>query len=181
MKRYDTGKVQDKLLNRLERKEKQESFQRDRFFKFKLPEIQSRLIQALLMEKIIETEDTQAVNDLLSKGLKKILTTNEFDFKYFIAPIRNLLPRPNPLSLYLTQYILEVMIDEPCVIDVYGTDLEIYKVVNDVISRINVKFERAEAEILQQVTRNKSLIPGSREYDIALEQAFRRKMGDPQQ
>ncbi|MFH1490780.1 MAG: hypothetical protein ABII06_17890 [Pseudomonadota bacterium] len=181
MKRYDTGKEQDKILNKLERKEKQETFQRDRFFKFKLPEIQSQLVQALLMEKIIETDDIQAVNELLLKGLKKVLTTNEFDFKYFIAPIRDLLPRPNPFSLYVTQHILEVMINDPRIIEVYGTDLEIYKVVNDVISRINVKFERAEAEILQQMTRNKSMVPGSRDYDIALEQAFRKKMGDPQQ
>ena len=152
MKRYDTGRVQDKILNKLERKEKQETFQRDRFFKFKLPEIQSQLVQALLMEEIIETDDTQAVSDLLAKGLKKVLTTNEFDFKYFIAPIRNIVPRPNPISLYITQYILEVVINDPSVIDVYGTDEEIYGIVNDIVSRINMKFDKAEEEILQQLS-----------------------------
>ena len=180
MKRFDSGRVQEKLLNRLERKEKREAFQRDRFFKFKLPEIQSRLSQALLMEKIIETDNPAAVSDLLMKGLKKGINSNEFDFKYFIAPIRNLIPRPNLISLYMTQYILEVIIDHESVIDVYGTDLEIYKVVNDVISRINIKFERTEAEILQQLSRNKKLTPGSRDYDIALEQLFFKKMGEPQ-
>ena len=180
MKRFDSGRVQEKLLDRLERKEKREAFQRDRFFKFKLPEIQSRLSQALLMEKIIETDHPAAVSDLLMKGLKKAVNSNEFDFKYFIAPIRNLTPRPNLISLYMTQYILEVIIDHESVIDVYGTDQEIYKVVNDVISRINIKFERTEAEILRQLSRNKKLTPGSRDYDIALEQLFFKKMGEPQ-
>jgi hypothetical protein len=180
MKRFDTGRVQDKILNRLERKEKQEAFQRDRFFKFKLPQIHSNLSQTLLMEKIIETDNSTAVSDLLLKGLKRALRTNEFEFKYFIAPIRSVVPRPNPISLYMTQYILEVMIQDPAVIEVYGTDLEIYKVVNDVITRINLKFERAEQEIIKQLSKNKSLTPGSREYDIALDQLFRQKMGEPQ-
>lgn len=180
MKIFDTGRVQDKLLDRLERKEKREAFQRDRFFKYKLPEIQNRLTQALLMEKVVETDNAAALSDLISKGLKKALKTNEFEFKYFIAPIRNLLPRPNPLSLYVTQYILEVIINDPSVIEVYGTDQEIYELVNNVITQINMKFDRAEAEITQQLAGNKDLQPGSRDYDIALEQLFRKKMGDPQ-
>jgi hypothetical protein len=180
MKRFDTGRVQDKLIKRLDRKERQKAFQRDRFFKFKLPELHNRLTQALLMEKIIETENTAAVSDLILKGLRTALKASEFDFKYFIAPIRNLVPRANPISLYVTQYILEVILNDPNVIDVYGTDQDIYKTVNDVVTQTNIKFEQAEKEILQQMSRNKSLIPGSRDYEIALEQLFFKKMGEPQ-
>ncbi|MBW1916117.1 MAG: DUF507 family protein [Deltaproteobacteria bacterium] len=180
MKNFDTGRVQDKLINRLDRKEKQQAFQRDRFFNFKLPEIHSRLSQALLMEKIVETDHSAAVSELILKGLKKAVKISEFDFKYFTAPIRNLIPRANPISLYMTQYILEVVIDDPNVIDIFGTDLDIYKAVNNVITNINLKFERAEEKIMQQISRNKSLSPGSREYDIALDQLFRKAMGDPQ-
>jgi len=180
MKRFDTGRVQDKLINRLERKERQEAFQRDRFFKFKLPEIHTRLSQDLLMEKIIETDNPAAISGLILQGLKKAMKINEFDFKYFIAPIRNLVPRPNLYSLYITQYIMEVIIDDPAVIDIYGTDLDIYKVVNNVMTQINLRFERDEEAILKQLSRNKSIIPGSREYDIALDQLFRKKVGEPQ-
>ncbi len=180
MKRFDTGRVQDKLINRLERKERQEAFQRDRFFKFKLPEIHTRLSQALLMEKIIETDNPTAISNLILQGLKKTMKINEFDFKYFIAPIRNLVPRPNLYSLYITQYIMEVIINDPTVIDIYGTDLDIYKVVNNVMTQINLRFERDEEAILKQLSRNKSIIPGSREYDIALDQLFRKKVGEPQ-
>jgi hypothetical protein len=180
MKRFDSGKEQDKLLDRLERKERREFFQRDRFFKFKLSAINSRLHQALLMEKVIETDSPAALSEVLLKGLKKFQRLNEFEFKYFVAPLRDLLPRPNPISLYMTQYVLEVVIDDPCVIDVYGTDMEIYKIVNKVINQINVEFTRTEDEILQQLSRTKSLVPGSREYDIAMEQLFYKKMGEPQ-
>ena len=80
----------------------------------------------------------------------------------------------------MTQYVLEVIIDDPSVVDVYGDDQEIYKTINNVITRINMKFDRSENEILQQLARNKSLTPGSREYDVALEELFRKKMGEPQ-
>jgi hypothetical protein len=180
MKRFGSGTVQEKLINRLERKERQEAFQRDKFFKFKLPEIHTQLSQSLLMEKIIETDNAAAVSDLIRKGLQKVLRSTEFDFKYFVAPIRDLVPRPNPISLFITQYILEVIINEPSVIEVYGTDQEIYKAVNGVVTKINVKFERAEKEIIEQLSRNKSLTPGSRDYEIALDQLFRKRMGEPQ-
>ena len=180
MKKFYRGKDQERILNRLERLEKREALQRDRFFKFKLPEIHNRLSQVLLMEKIIETENPKAVSDLILKGLKQALKANEFEFKYFIAPIRDLVPHPNPISLYMTQYVLEVMINDPNVIEIYGTDLDIYRSINNVIIQINMKFEKTEEEILEQLSRNRSLTPGSREYDIALEQMFYKKMGEPQ-
>ena len=177
MKYRDSGRVQDRLINRLERKEKRESLRRDRFFRFKLSEIHNKLAQALLLNKIIETENPQAVSDLVMQGLNKAYRSNEFDFKYFIAPIRTVVPRPNPYALYLTQYILEVVIDDPHVIDVYGTDLEIYTLIDKIITQINERFERTEEEVVRQLARNKSLIPGSRDYEIALEQLFNKKIG----
>lgn len=180
MKNFDTGRVQNKLINQLDRKEKQLAFQRDRLFKFKLPEIHSSLAQALLMEKIIETDNAAAVSDLLMKGLRKMMKTNEFDFKYFIAPLRGLVSHANQMSLYLTQYILEVVLNDPNVIDVYGTDEEIYRAVNRVILKINQKFEETEKRILQQLSKNKSITPGSREYDVALDELIRKTLGDAQ-
>ena len=180
MKTWDSGRIQDRIINRLERQERQQSFQRDRFLKFKLPEIQNRLSQTLLMKKIIETDNQAAVFDLIHKGLRQAMKTSEFDFKYFIAPIRKLVPRPNPYSLYMTQYIMEVLINDPSVIEIYGTDTEIYQVVNEVFSQINIKFERAEEEVMAQLARNKSLVPGSNEYEIALDQLMRKRIGEPQ-
>lgn len=177
MKYRYSGSTQDKLINRLERKKKRESFRRDRFFKYKLSEIHNKVSQALLLNKIIETENSQAVSDLLMQGLNKAYKSSEFDFKFFIAPIRTLVPRPNPYALYLTQYILEVIIDDPHVIEIYGTDLEIYTLIDDIISRTNEKFERTEEEIVKQLSHNKSLITGSRDYEIALEQLFYKKIG----
>lgn len=175
-----SGKVQDKLIKQLERQEKQQAFQQDRFFKYKLTEIHNKLSQTLLMEKIVETENPAAVSTSLLRCLKKALSSSQFDFDFFIAPIRDLVPRANRHSLYITQYILEVLIDDPNVVDVFGTDEEIYRIVNQVISKVNIRFERAEKEIIAQLANNKSLKPGTGAYEIELDRLMQKKVGEPQ-
>jgi hypothetical protein len=181
MKIYRDGRVQDKILDRIERQEKKKAFERERFLRFKLHEVHSKLYQKLLVDKVIETDDPATISDSLLKGLKKALKSTEFDFKYFVAPLRDLVPRPNPYSLYMTQYLMEVLIDSPAVIEIYGTDLEIYKKINEVISKIQIQFENTEQEVLAQVSSNKSLAPGSRDFEIAVEQLLRKRVGDPVQ
>ena len=175
-----SGKVQDKLINRLERQEKRQAFQQDRFFKFKLNEIHNKLSQNLLMKKVVETDNPAAISNSLLKCLKKAVKSSQFDFDYFIAPIRGLVPRPNRHSLYVTQYIMEILINDPNIIEIYGTDEEIYRIVNEILSQVNIKFERAEEEILAQLARNKSLMPGTRDYEVELDRLMQNKVGEPQ-
>ena len=175
-----SGKVQDKLIKQLERQEKQQAFQQDRFFKYKLTEIHNKLSQTLLMEKIVETENPAAVSASLLRGLKKALNSSPFDFDFFIAPIRDLVPRANRHSLYITQYILEVLIDDPSVVDVFGTDEEIYRIVNEVVSKVNIRFERAEEVIIAQLANNKSLKPGTGAYEIEFDRLMHKQVGEPQ-
>jgi hypothetical protein len=56
--------------------------------------------------------------------------------QFKIAPIRNLVPDPNVISLYLTQYIIEDLIDHPHIQDVFGDDLDIYRAVDSILKRI---------------------------------------------
>ena len=176
----DTGRVHNELINRLERQEKQRAFQQGRFFRFKLPEIHNKLRQVLLQEEIIETDNAAAISDSILKGLKKALHSSEFDFEYFVSPIRNLVPRPNPYSLYMTQYVMEVLIDDPNVIEIYGTDEDVYHVINRVISQSHIHFDKVEEEIVAQLAHNRSMLPGSAEYQIARDQLLRERVGDPQ-
>lgn len=179
MEPRDSARVQEKLIKRLERQEKNQAIQHERFFRFKLSEIHNKLSQTLLMKKIIETDDPGVISDLILKGLKQALNSSDFDFEYFIAPVRKIVPRPDKYSLYMTQYIIEGLINHPSVIDVYGTDVEIYETVNEVLSQISIKFEQAEEEVAALLSHDKSLVPGSREYEIAMDRLFREKVGEP--
>ena len=175
----DSGRVHEKLVKRLERQEKQLAYQQGRFFKYKLDEIHGKLMQTLLQEEIIETDNTATFSSALMKGVKKAANSSEFDFTYFISPIRKLVPRPNPYSLYMTQYLMEVLINDPSVIEIYGTDEDVYHVINRVISQSSIQFDEMEREIDAQLARNQKLVPGSAAYQVEKDEMFRKKVGGP--
>jgi hypothetical protein len=180
MQPINSGKIQNKLIDSLDRAEKRQNHEQGRIFRFKLHDIHNKLVQTLLMKHTIETEKPSVVSDSILAGLKKALKSTDFDFKYFISPIRNLVSHPNPVSLYLTQYVLEVLIDNPDIIEVYGTNEEIYNEINNVIVQAYKDFERAERDVLAQLTNNKKLVSGSNEYEMEYNQLLQKKLGEPQ-
>ncbi|RLB10609.1 MAG: hypothetical protein DRG39_05965, partial [Deltaproteobacteria bacterium] len=151
----------------------------ERFFRFKMDDINNKLTQALINNKIIETTNPGSISKELAEGLRKALKSSEFDFQYFISPIRDLVPKPDPISLYMTQYVLEILIDHPDVVEIYGTDQQVYETINNVLKTSYAEFEKIEQEIITQLSHNKDLVPGSREYEIVLDQLLRKRMGEP--
>ncbi len=102
----------------------------------KAEELSLKLVQKLIDKHIIETTSDSAIRELFTKLLRKIADMEEFDINFKIAPIRNITADANFISLYLTQYITEDLIDHPKIQDIFGDDEEIYKVVDSVISTI---------------------------------------------
>ena len=98
--------------------------------------LSSRLVQRLLDAEIIETTSESAIREVFENLLKKISAMEEFDIQFKIAPIRQIASDPNFISLYLTQYIIENLVDHPKVQDVFGDDLEIYRTVDSILDRI---------------------------------------------
>ncbi len=179
MQPLDGDRVQNRIIKQLDRLERQQWFQRERFFRFKMDDISNKLMQVLINNKIIETKNPSSIIKALAEGLKKALKSSDFDFQYFVSPIRDLVPRPDPISLYMTQYVLEILIDHPDVEEIYGTDKDIYETINKVIKQSYFEFEKIEQEIINQLSQKKDLVPGSREYEIVLDQLLRKKFGEP--
>jgi len=95
-----------------------------------------KLVQRLLDSKIIETTSESAIREVFENQLKKLSDMEEFDVQFKIAPIRQLVPNPNFISLYLTQFITEDLIDNPKIQDVFGDDQEIYTAVDSVMQTL---------------------------------------------
>ncbi|NOX24895.1 MAG: hypothetical protein GXP59_02035 [Deltaproteobacteria bacterium] len=95
-----------------------------------------QLVQRLLDKHIIETTSERAIREVITKLLTKIADMDEFDIQFKIAPIRTLVPDPNIVTLYLTQYMVEDLIEHPDIQDIFGDDLDVYKAVDSVMNRI---------------------------------------------
>lgn len=97
-------------------------------------ELATKLVQRLLDKHVIETTSDEAIREVFSDLFHKIPDMEEFDMNFKIAPLRGLINDPNFISLYLTQYITEDLIDHSKIQDVFGDDLEIYNAVESVLS-----------------------------------------------
>ncbi len=94
------------------------------------------LVQRLLDQHIIETNSVVAIQEAMEKQLLSLSDMEEFDMQFKIAPIRSLTQDPNILSLYITQYIIEDLINHTNIQDIFGDDLDVYKAVDSVLSKI---------------------------------------------
>jgi hypothetical protein len=117
---------------------KTQHLKRGRISDIKLSEIHDKVFQTLISNNIIETNNPKAISHLIMLGLNKAYKEKDTDdFNDFITPLKTLVSYPNPYALYLIQYILEVIINDPNTIEVYGTDLEIYELIENALRQIN--------------------------------------------
>jgi hypothetical protein len=93
-------------------------------------QLAQKLAMKLIDTNLIETTNQREVEEQLATNLGDLMQAEDFDIQYAISPLRNLVPKPNRISLYVTAFIIERLINHRAVVDVYGTDEEIYAVVN---------------------------------------------------
>lgn len=98
-------------------------------------ELAQRLAMKLVDEKLIETTNQRDLEEQIAGNIGMLLQAEDFDIQYAISEVRQLVPRPNRISLYITAFIIEKLLDHRSVVDIFGTDEEIYGVVNGEVNR----------------------------------------------
>ncbi len=134
--RISPNKSTNKTIDAIDRRREKERYflmskARDNAF-----ELATSLVQRLIDEHIIETNSDRAIREAMETQLKGMVDMEEFDMQFKIAPIRSIIQDPNIISLYITQYIIEDLINHPNIQDIYGEDLDVYKVVDSVLAKI---------------------------------------------
>ncbi len=131
---FHSNSATDKTIRAIDRKREQERmYMLSAVFK-NADELATKLVQRLLDHNIIETTSDQALREVFTDLLRKLSNMEEFDIQFKIAPLRNITTDPNFISLYITQYIIEDLLNHPKVQDVFGADLDVYKSVDSVFS-----------------------------------------------
>lgn len=99
-------------------------------------DLANRIAMKLIEEELIETKNKKELERQLAGCIKLLITSEDFDVQYQIAPLRSLVRRPNFISLYITAFIIEKLINHRTIVDIYGTDEEIYQGVDSQVSRM---------------------------------------------
>ena len=89
----------------------------------------------LVENNLIETTNKNVLEEQFLKCLDKLSRLDDFEIDYQIAPIRNLVPQPQIVSLYVTAFVIEKLINHKDVVDVFGSDEEIYFTINQQVKK----------------------------------------------
>ena len=93
--------------------------------------IASKLVES----NLVETTNKNALEEQIRKCLDKMGRLDDFEIDYQVAPIRNIVPQPQIVSLYVTAYVIEKLINHKDVVDIYGSDEEIYFTINQQVKK----------------------------------------------
>jgi len=98
--------------------------------------LSNRMAIRLIEQHLVETTSKDELEHQLSICLRSLLAAEDFDIQYTVANVRNVVPRPHFVSLYLTAFIVEKLVEHKTIVDVFGTDEEIYRCVNNEVYRL---------------------------------------------
>ena len=130
------NRATDKTIRTIDRKREQERRKMFHQAKDNAEALSAKLVQRLLDKEIIETHSVQGIRECFEEQLKRWSFLEDFELQMKIAPVRTLAQDPNVVSLYITQYIVEDLINHPDIQDVFGDDLDIYLAVDSVFKSL---------------------------------------------
>lgn len=93
--------------------------------------IASKLVES----NLVETTNKNGLEEQIRKCLDKLSRLDDFEIDYQVAPIRNIVPQPQIVSLYVTAYVIEKLINHKDVVDIFGSDEEIYFTINQQVKK----------------------------------------------
>lgn len=92
--------------------------------------LSNAIAMKLVENKLVETDNKNGLEEQISNCLDKLSHADDFDVDYQIAPFRHLVPNPHTVSLYLTAFVIEQLIKHRDIVDIFGSDEEIYSCIN---------------------------------------------------
>jgi hypothetical protein len=91
-----------------------------------LEPLSNAIAMKLVENNLVETTSKNTLEEQIGQCLEKLSTADDFDIDYQNAPYRGIVTNPHVVSLYVTAYLIEKLINHKCVVDIFGSDEEIY-------------------------------------------------------
>ncbi len=129
----------DKTIRAIDRKREQERRKMFILARDNSEVLATKLVQRLIDRNIIETTSVENIQQVFEKQLRKLIDIEEFDMQLKLAPVRTLVQDPNIVSLYLTAFIIEDLIEHNDIQDIFGEDLDIYRSLDSVLKALRPK------------------------------------------
>jgi len=125
-KLFYTGNREANLLSKIESSKERERIRTIATIRDNIDVFSNKVSMKLIESKLVETVSKSSIEKQITRCLDTLCKAEDFDIDYTVAPFRSLISNPNIASLYLTAFIVEKLINHRDVIDIYGSDEDIY-------------------------------------------------------
>lgn len=98
--------------------------------KDRIEPLSNAIAMKLVESNLVETTNKNVLEEQILKCLEKLSRADEFEVDYQNAPFRHITTQPNVASLYVTAFVIETLINHKVVVDIFGSDEEIYLCIN---------------------------------------------------
>ena len=92
--------------------------------------LSNAIAMKLVESNLVETTNKNVLEEQILKCLEKLNRADDFEIDYQNAPFRHITTQPNVVSLYVTAFVIETLINHKVVVDIFGSDEEIYLCIN---------------------------------------------------
>lgn len=123
---FYTGNREAKLLSKIESSKERERIRTISTIRDNIDAFSNKVSMKLIEAGLVETVSKSSIENQIARCLDSLCKAEDFDIDYMIAPLRTLVSNPNIAGLYLTAFIVETLINHKDVVDIYGSDEDIY-------------------------------------------------------
>lgn len=134
-KHYHPNVREENVISRLDTGKEQQRIRALNVLRDCEDELANQVAMKLIETGLVETNNKRELERQLSATLNQLVYADDFDIQYQISPYRTVVPRPNFIALYLTAFIIEKLINHKSIIDIFGTDEDIYNAVNTLVQK----------------------------------------------
>lgn len=97
--------------------------------------LSNAIAMKLVENNLVETTNKNVLEEQILRCLEKLSHADEFEIDYQNAPFRHIITQPNVVSLYVTAFVIETLISHKVVVDIFGSDEEIYLCINQQVAK----------------------------------------------
>ncbi len=118
------------ILSKIESTKEYERRQAINAVRDRMEPLANAISQRLIDSKLVETTSKNTLEEQIRGCLDKLTRSDDFEVDYQVAPIRRLVPNPHIVSLYVTAFVIEKLIKHKDIVDIFGSDEDIYLCIN---------------------------------------------------
>jgi hypothetical protein len=97
--------------------------------------LSNAIASKLIESNLIETANKNAIEEQIMKCLENLMRAESFDIEYMVAPFKHIVHQTHVVSLFVTAFVIEQLINHKDVIDIFGSDLDIYNCINTQVKK----------------------------------------------